>query len=91
MEEWSVGIKKSPSALLHIAEFLDEDFGFDRDTTPGQNVRGWQRDYTGLPSQRKTSNCDAFMRNRSHQGREADGPHLSFCDAENPGSASLKG
>ncbi|XP_047447869.1 TRAF-type zinc finger domain-containing protein 1 isoform X1 [Mugil cephalus] len=75
----------------HQAEFLDEDFGFDGDTTPGQNVSGWQRDYSGLSSQRKTSNCDAFVRNRSHQGKEAEGPHLSFCDTENHGSASLKG
>lgn len=77
--------------IKHQAEFLEEDLGFDRDTPPGQSLRGWQRGYIGLPSQKKTPNCDVSVKNRPQQGREAEGAHLSFCDAEKPGSASLKG
>lgn len=75
----------------HIGDFLEEDFGFDRDTPPGQNLRDRQRGYIGLPSQRKTSNCDVSATNRPQLGREAEGAQSSFCDTEKSGSASLKG
>ncbi|XP_078106891.1 TRAF-type zinc finger domain-containing protein 1 isoform X3 [Sander vitreus] len=71
------------------ADFSDGDF--DRNTPPGQNPREWQRGYIGLPSQRKTSNCDASVKNRTQQGREAEGAHSSFGDPEKSGSAFLKG
>uniref|UniRef100_A0A3P8UAU6 TRAF-type zinc finger domain-containing protein 1 n=1 Tax=Amphiprion percula TaxID=161767 RepID=A0A3P8UAU6_AMPPE len=77
--------------IKHQADFLEADFGFDRDTAPGQNLRGQQRGYIGLPSQRKTSNCDVSVKNRPQQGREAEGAHLLFCDTDKPGAASLKG
>ncbi|XP_026177995.1 TRAF-type zinc finger domain-containing protein 1 isoform X2 [Mastacembelus armatus] len=63
--------------IKHQADFLDEDF--DRDLAQGQTLREWNRGYTGLPSQRKTSNCDA------------EAAHSSFCDADKSGAASLKG
>lgn len=76
----------------HIANFSDGDFGFDRDTAaPGQNPGDWQRGYIGLPSQRKTPNCDASVKNRPLQGGDAEGAHSSFFDTEKSGSASLKG
>lgn len=72
-----------------VADVLDEDFVFGRDIQPGQNLREWQRDFIGLPGQRKTSNCDVSVQNRPQQGREAEGAHSSFCDRSV--SASLKG
>ncbi|XP_040898727.1 TRAF-type zinc finger domain-containing protein 1 [Toxotes jaculatrix] len=77
--------------IKHQADFLEEDFGFDRHIPPGKNPREWQRGYIGLPSQRKTSNCDVSVKNRPQQGREAEGAHSSFCDTDKSGSASLKG
>ncbi|XP_069577646.1 TRAF-type zinc finger domain-containing protein 1 [Brachyistius frenatus] len=71
--------------------FLEEDFGFDRDTPPGQNPRGWQRGFIGPPSPRKTFNCDVSVKNRPQPSKEAEGAHLSFCDSDKPGSAPLKG
>ncbi|GLD54008.1 TRAF-type zinc finger domain-containing protein 1 isoform X1 [Lates japonicus] len=76
--------------IKHQAD-LDEDFGFDRDTSPGKNPRDWQRGYIGLPSQRKMPNCDVSVKNRPQQGREAEGAHSFFCDTDTSGSASLKG
>ncbi|XP_035514033.1 LOW QUALITY PROTEIN: TRAF-type zinc finger domain-containing protein 1 [Morone saxatilis] len=63
------------------ADFL-EDFGFERDTPPGQNARDWQRGYIGLPSQRKTSNCNVPVKERPQQGLEAEGAQSSFSDTE---------
>ncbi|XP_071339094.1 TRAF-type zinc finger domain-containing protein 1 [Trachinotus anak] len=77
--------------IKHQADFLDEDFGFDRHNLPGKNTRDLQRGYIGLPSQRKTSNCDVSVKNRSQQGMEAEGAHSSFCDTDKSSSASLKG
>lgn len=71
----------------HIGDFLEQDFGFERDGPPGQ----WQRGYIGLPSQRKTSNCDVSAKDRPQHGREAEGVQSPFYDAEKSGSASLKG
>lgn len=82
---------ESQRRIKHQGDFLDEDFGFDRDAPPGQSLRVWQRGYIGLPSQRKTPNCDVSVKNRPQQGREAEGPPLSFSDAEKAGSTSLKG
>ncbi|XP_029296313.1 TRAF-type zinc finger domain-containing protein 1 isoform X2 [Cottoperca gobio] len=73
------------------ADFSDGDFGFNRDSQPELNTREWPRGYIGLPSQRKTSNCDASVKNRAQQGREAEGAHSSFSDTEKSASASLKG
>lgn len=67
------------------------DFGFDRDTPPGQNQRDWQRGYIGLPSQRKTSNCDVSVKDRPLHGREAEGAQSAFYDPDKSGSAPLKG
>ena len=75
----------------HTADFLDEEFGYDRHTPLGKNPKEWQRGYIGLPSQRKTSNCDVTVKNRPQQGREADGANSSFYDTENSGSVTLKG
>lgn len=77
--------------VKHQADYADEDFGFDRDTLPGQNPRDWQRGYIGLPSQRKMSNCDASVKTRPQQGRDAEGAHSSFSDSEKSSSAFLKG
>ncbi|XP_029366567.1 TRAF-type zinc finger domain-containing protein 1 isoform X2 [Echeneis naucrates] len=68
--------------IKHQADFLEEDFGFDRHTSPGRNPREWPRGYIGLPSQRKTSNYDISGKNKSLQGREAEGAHSSFCDPD---------
>lgn len=73
-----------------IADFL-EDFGCERDTPPGQNLREWHRGYIGLPSQRKMSNSDVSVKDGPQHGREAEGAQSSFCNTEKPGSASLKG
>ncbi|XP_023266439.1 TRAF-type zinc finger domain-containing protein 1 [Seriola lalandi dorsalis] len=70
--------------LKHQADFFDEDFGFDRHSPPGKSQREWQRGYIGLPSQRKTSNCDVSVKNRPQLGREAEGAHSSFCDTDRP-------
>ncbi|KAL3063269.1 hypothetical protein OYC64_002943 [Pagothenia borchgrevinki] len=68
------------------ADFSQEHFGFDRDAAP---LREWPRGYIGLPSQRKTSNCDP---NRAQAGREAEGSQSSLSDAEQAAAAaSLKG
>lgn len=75
--------------LMYIGDFLDEDFGFDRETPSGQNQRGWQKSCIGQPNQRKTSNFDVSVKNRPQQGGEAEGAHLSFCDTDK--NASLKG
>ncbi|XP_010730835.3 TRAF-type zinc finger domain-containing protein 1 isoform X2 [Larimichthys crocea] len=82
--------KASVKKPLSPADFLD-DFGFDRDTPPGQNLRDWQRGYIGLPSQRKTSNCDVSVKDRPQHGREADGAQSSFCDTDKSAPAPLKG
>lgn len=75
----------------HIADF-SEDFGFGRDAPPAVNQGEWQqRGYIGRPSQRKTSNCDASVKNRPQQGRETEGAQSSFCDTEKSGPAPLKG
>lgn len=76
--------------IKHQAEFM-EDFGLERDGPPGQNLREWHRGYIGLPSQRKTSNCDVSVKDRLQHGREAEGAQSSFCDSAKSGSASLKG
>lgn len=76
-------------AITHTGD-LDEHFGFERDTPPGQNLRDWHKGYIGLPSQRKTSNCDVSVKNRPH-GRDPEGAQSSFCDTEMSGSESLKG
>ena len=74
------------SCVSHIADFSQEHFGFDRDAAP---LREWPRGYIGLPSQRKTSNCDP---NRAQAGREAEGSQSSLSDAEQAAAAaSLKG
>lgn len=75
--------------LLYIADFLDEDFAFDRETPSGQNQRGWQKSCIGQPNQRKASNFDVSLKNRPQQGGEAEGTHFSFCDTDK--NASLKG
>lgn len=67
---------------LYIVDFLEEDFGFDGRTPPEKNPREWPRGYIGLPSPRKTSNCDVSVKNRAQQGREAEGAHSSFCDTD---------
>ncbi|XP_054466610.1 TRAF-type zinc finger domain-containing protein 1 isoform X2 [Anoplopoma fimbria] len=72
-------------------DFSDVNFECDRETTHGLNPMEWHRGYIGLPSQRKTSNCDASVKNRPQQGREAEGAHSSFCDTETSGSTSLQG
>lgn len=74
----------------HIADFSDVNFGCDRET-PGLNPMDWQRGYIGLPSQRKTSNSDASVKNRPQPGMEAEGAHSSVCDAETSGAPALKG
>lgn len=76
--------------IKHQADFL-EDFGYDGDTAPGQNLRERQRGYIGLPSQKKTSNCDVSVKDRPQHGREAEGAQSSFCDTEKSGPSSLKG
>lgn len=78
-----------PRRIKHQGD-LDEHFGFERDTPPGQNLRDWHKGYIGLPSQRKTSNCDVSVKNRPH-GRDPEGAQSSFCDTEMSGSESLKG
>lgn len=75
--------------IRHQADFLDEDFAFDRETPSGQNQRGWQKSCIGQPNQRKTSNFDVSVKNRPQQGGEAEGTHFSFCDTDK--NASLKG
>lgn len=75
--------------IKHQGDFLDEHLGFERDTPPGQ--REWQKGYIGLPSQRKTSNCDVSVKNRPPLGRDAEGAQSSFCDTDKSGSESLKG
>ena len=35
----------------HEGDFLHEDFGFDKDTSPGPNLRGWPGSYSELPNQ----------------------------------------
>ncbi|XP_074527479.1 TRAF-type zinc finger domain-containing protein 1 isoform X1 [Halichoeres trimaculatus] len=77
--------------IKHQADFPEENFGFDRDSLPGQNLREWPRGYIGRPSQRNTSNCDASMRDRPQHGRGAEGAQSSFYDSERSGSTSLKG
>ncbi|KAM7391971.1 hypothetical protein PAMP_022617 [Pampus punctatissimus] len=77
--------------IKHQGDFLDEHFGFDRDTQPGQNLRDWQKGYIGLPSQRKTSNCDVSVKNRAPHGRDAEGAQSSFCDTDKSCPESLKG
>lgn len=69
-----------PFGRLFTADFSDEDFGFDGHTPLER--RELQRGYIGLPSQRKTSNCDVSVKNRPQQGREAEGAHSSFCDTD---------
>lgn len=76
--------------IKHQTDFL-EDFGYDRDTPPGQNLREWQRGYIGLPSQRKTSNYVVSVNDRPQHGREAEGAQSSVCDTDKSGSASVKG
>ncbi|XP_019956639.2 TRAF-type zinc finger domain-containing protein 1 [Paralichthys olivaceus] len=73
------------------ADFLDEDFGFDRDAAPGNKPRDWQRGYIGLPSQRNPSNSEVLVKNRPWQSREAEGAQSSFCDSDTSASTSLKG
>ncbi|XP_070690634.1 TRAF-type zinc finger domain-containing protein 1-like isoform X2 [Pempheris klunzingeri] len=73
--------------IKHQGDFLEQDFGFERDVPPGH----WQRGYIGLPDQRKTSNCDFSARDSTQHGREAEGAHSSLCDNEKSGSASVKG
>ncbi|TNN62592.1 TRAF-type zinc finger domain-containing protein 1 [Liparis tanakae] len=73
-----------------FADFSDGNFGCDRET-PGLNPMDWQRGYIGLPSQRKTPNSDASVKNRAPPGMEAEGAHSSFCDAETAGAPALKG
>lgn len=75
--------------LLYIADFLDEDFAFDRETPSGQNQRGWQKSCIGQPNQRKASNFDVSLKNRPQQGGEEEGAHFSFSDTDK--NASLKG
>ncbi|KAK2837233.1 hypothetical protein Q5P01_014445 [Channa striata] len=75
--------------IKHQADPLDEDFGFGRDAPPGQNPREWTRGFIGLPSPRKTFNCDVSLQNRPQQSREAEEAHSSFCDRS--GSTLLKG
>ncbi|XP_040050537.2 TRAF-type zinc finger domain-containing protein 1 [Gasterosteus aculeatus] len=72
-------------------EFSEVNFGCDRETPPGLNQMEWQRGYIGLPSQRKTSNCDASVKIRPQQGMEAEGDHSAFREPERSGSTSLKG
>ncbi|XP_030273803.1 TRAF-type zinc finger domain-containing protein 1 [Sparus aurata] len=76
--------------VKHQGDFM-EDFGFDRDTLPRQNPREWQRGYIGLPSQRKTSNCDVSAKDRPQNSREAEEARPSFCDTDKSASASIKG
>ncbi|XP_070712195.1 TRAF-type zinc finger domain-containing protein 1-like [Pempheris klunzingeri] len=73
--------------IKHQGDFLEQDFGFERDVPPGH----WQRGYIGLPGQRKTSNCDFSARDSAQHGREAEGAQSSLCDNEKSGSASVKG
>lgn len=75
----------------HQADFVDGDFGFERDPPPGQSLRELQRGYIGRPSQRKTSNCDVSVKNRPQYGRESEAAPSSFGDPEKSGSESLKG
>ncbi|XP_078141446.1 TRAF-type zinc finger domain-containing protein 1 isoform X1 [Centroberyx gerrardi] len=77
--------------IKHQADPLDDRFGFDRERPPWQNLREWQRGYSGLAPQRKMSNCDVFVKNRPQHGREAEGAHPSFSDTEKCGSAPPKG
>ncbi|KAM4576999.1 TRAF-type zinc finger domain-containing protein 1, partial [Odontesthes bonariensis] len=77
--------------IKHQGDFLHEDFGFDKDTSPGLNFRGWPGSYSEPPNQKKTLNCDVSARNGPQPGREVEGAHLSFYDTETPASASLKG
>lgn len=74
--------------VKHQADVV-EDFRFD--SPPGQNLRELQRGYIGLPSQRKTSNCDISVKDRPQHGREAEGARSSLCDSDKSGSTSLKG
>ncbi|KAM9858279.1 TRAF-type zinc finger domain-containing protein 1 isoform 1-T2 [Aulostomus maculatus] len=76
--------------IKHQADFLGEDFGFDRDLPPGQNLREWPRGYIGLQSQKK-SNCDVSGKSRAQHGRETEAAPSSFCDAEKSSSEALKG
>ncbi|KAK9522798.1 hypothetical protein VZT92_019243 [Zoarces viviparus] len=72
-------------------DFSEVNFGCDRETPPGPNQMEWQRGYIGLPSQRKTSNCDASVKNRPQQPvMEAEGAHSSFCDSDKSASTSLQ-
>ncbi|XP_029915479.1 TRAF-type zinc finger domain-containing protein 1 isoform X2 [Myripristis murdjan] len=70
---------------------LDERIGLDRERPAVQNIREWQRVYSGLPTQRKMPNCDAHVKNRPQHGREAEAAQSSLSDTENFGSAPLKG
>lgn len=78
--------------VLLIADVLEE-FGYDRDTPPGENLREWHRGYIGRPSQRKMSNSDGSVKqtDRPQHGREAEGAQSSFCNIDKSASASLKG
>nr|XP_046243439.1 TRAF-type zinc finger domain-containing protein 1 isoform X2 [Scatophagus argus] len=67
--------------IKHQADFA-ADFGFDSDTPPELNPREWQRGYIGLPSQRKTSNCDVSVKDQHQHGRDAEEAQSSFCDSE---------
>ncbi|KAM3867499.1 TRAF-type zinc finger domain-containing protein 1 [Diretmus argenteus] len=77
--------------IKHQVEPSDEHFGFDRERAPVQNLREWQRGYSGLPTQRKMSNFNIHVKSRPQHGREAEGAHASFSDTEKCGSAPLKG
>ncbi|KAG7488874.1 hypothetical protein JOB18_000091 [Solea senegalensis] len=77
--------------VKHQADFLGERLEFDRDTTPVQNPREWQRGYIGLPSRGKTAFGDMSVKNRPWQSREMEGAHSSVSDTDESGALSLKG